>query len=152
MIIYWVQVGFAIFVFLFSTVAAWFEGSGILQDIFSWDHTTPFSQLLNGEVTKASDIVILDYFVFAAKYLPLFPILMTLSSLHLLILFGYFLFKNTKKFIIFLGVIGSMLIFLSIFFINYHTIGGKSFLYTFLVSGLLCIIITWIIKKYDTLT
>ena len=60
-------------------------------------YSTPFTQLLYGEVSEVSEISQLDYFVYAAKFQPTFPIIMVLSSLYLLILIGYYIFQEERK-------------------------------------------------------
>ncbi|WP_162800249.1 DUF4306 domain-containing protein [Oceanobacillus zhaokaii] len=145
MFIFWLQVGLAITIFLLSTLAALYEGSGIFYHIFEWEYSTPFSKLINGEVTNAGDIVVLDHFVFAAKYSPTFPIIMTLCGIYLLVLIGYFIFRKSRRFIRYTFILGILLFLLSSSLINAHTIGGKSFFFTFLVSGSMCLIIPLII-------
>ncbi|RDW19643.1 DUF4306 domain-containing protein [Oceanobacillus chungangensis] len=112
--------------------------------MFRNEYAIPFSKLINGEVTNATDIVVLDYFVYATKFYPTFPIIMTLSGIDLLVLIGYFIFRMSRKFISYTFIIGILLVLLSTSLINPRTSGGKSFFYTFLVSGL-CLIIPLII-------
>ena len=89
----------ASFFLLFSTAVAWYEGSTILDNSLEWQYSTPFTQLLYGVVNNPSDISQLDYFVYAAKFQPTFPIIMVLSSLYLLILIGYSILKQEKKWV-----------------------------------------------------
>jgi len=72
-----IQFGLITILLLFSTVAAWYEGSAILDNPWEWKYSTPFSQMLYGEVQSDSDISQLDYFVYAAKFQPAFPVIMT---------------------------------------------------------------------------
>ena len=102
-----IQVGLSSMVLLFSTVVAWYEGSNILQDSREWKYTAILSQWLNGGVANQSDILLPDYYIYAAKFFPTFPILMLLSATHLVILIGYIMFKrNQKGFAGFLSFIG----------------------------------------------
>ncbi len=109
-----IQLGLSSMLFLFSTIAAWYEGSNILQNANEWKSTAIFSHWLNGEVFQSSDILLLDYFVYAAKFFPTFPILMLLSGTHLLILIGFLLFKRSQKvFAGFLSLIGILFLGIS---------------------------------------
>jgi hypothetical protein len=133
------MIQFGLVVILFSTVAAWYEGSAILDNPWEWKYSTPFSHMLYGEVHSDSDISQLDYFVYAAKFQPAFPAIMAISSLYLLILIGYyFLNRQHKRFAYFLAILGGGLFLLSYFFTNSPTDGGQIFFYIWLVSGILC--------------
>lgn len=72
----------AILLFLFSTLAAWYEGAQIYDNPWEWEHTALVSNYLNGSAVMLADqIVWLDHFVYAAKFQPLFPLVMVLSFL-----------------------------------------------------------------------
>ncbi|WP_338472458.1 YjdJ family protein [Niallia sp. XMNu-256] len=92
-----IQLGLSFMVFLVSTIVAWYEGSNLLQDTHEWKSTAIFSQWLNGEVIHSGDILLVDFFIYAAKFFPTFPILMLLSGTHLLVLIGYLLFRRSQK-------------------------------------------------------
>ena len=62
------QFGAASAVFLFSTIAAWYEGSAILDHPLEWRNSTPITQLMNGSVHESSNILQWDFFIYAAKY------------------------------------------------------------------------------------
>ncbi|ATA58699.1 hypothetical protein GS458_0236 [Geobacillus stearothermophilus] len=134
-----IQFGLAAILLLFSTLAAWYEGSAILDNPWEWKHSTPFSQMMYGQVHSKSHISQLDYFVYSAKFHPFFPIIMGISSLYLLILIGYYFLKpQNKKFACFLFILGGGLFLLGCFFMDSTTTGGKIFFYIWLVSGSLC--------------
>ncbi len=104
-----IQFGIAIMGLVFSTAIAWYEGSAILDNRWEWKYSTPFSQFLNGHILSNSDISQLDYFVYAAKFQPTFPLIMQISGLYLLILIGFHTLKNKNKwfpfYLTFLGVV-----------------------------------------------
>lgn len=128
--------------FIFSALASWYEGSKILDVSWEWKHTAIFSEMLNGPVKQASDILTIDYFVYAAKFLPTFPLIMLLSSTYILILLGYILLKrNDKLFSYFLTSIGVIFLVLSGFVSNSPTIGLKYFCISFLLLGMISIVI-----------
>lgn len=140
MVCFFTQLGIAIIFLLLSTFASWYEGSAIVDNPWEWKYSTPFSQLLYGVVQNTYQISQLDYFVYAAKFQPTFPVIMLISGLYLLILIGYQLFKNHKKrFVYFLSLLSGTLFILSYLVVNSPTIGGQIFFYFGLTSGILCI-------------
>jgi hypothetical protein len=141
-----IQFGLAIILLLFSTAVAWYEGSAILDHPWEWKYSTPFSHMLHGEVHSNSDISQLDYFVYAAKFQPTFPVIMVISSLYLLVLIGYyFLNQHYKRFAYFLSILAGVLFLLSYFFIHSPITGGQVFFYIWIVSGILCTVTAVII-------
>ncbi len=134
-----IQFGIASILMLFSTAVSWYEGSAILDNPWEWRYSTPFTQLLYGEVSKPSDISQLDYFVYAAKFQPTFPIIMIISALYLLVLVGYLLLKREDNLLdIYISLLGICLLLLSYFVFNSPTFGGQIFFFIFLTSGILC--------------
>ena len=75
------QFGIASILLLISTVCALYEGSAIVDHPREWKYSTPFSQFLYGEVNSNSSISQLDYFIYAVKFQPTFPVIMVISSL-----------------------------------------------------------------------
>ncbi|MDE5414277.1 YjdJ family protein [Alkalihalobacterium chitinilyticum] len=155
MVLFFIQLGIAITSLLFSTFASWYEGSAILDNPWEWKYSTPFSQLLYGDVQNINQISQLDHFVYAAKFQPTFPLIMLISGLYLLILIGYQLFKSRKiRFVYFLSLLAGTLFILSYLVFNSPTIGGQIFFYFGLTSGILCIvgaaIIYFILFKRNT--
>lgn len=140
------QFGIASILLIISTVAAFYEVSAIVDNPWEWKYSTPFSQFLYGEVTSNSSISQLDYFIYAVKFQPTFPVIMVISSLYLLILIGYhFLKPQHKRFAYYLTFLGGVLFLLSYFIVNSPTFGGQIFFYIWLVSGVLCIVTAVII-------
>ncbi len=127
---------------VFSTGVAWYEGSAIVEIPWEWQHTAIFSQMAYGQVEDKNDILQIDYFVYAAKFAPTFPLLMLLSATYLIILIGYTLLKrNEWMFKYFLSGIGALFLVLSGFVSNSTTIGLKIFFFSFLLIGILSIVI-----------
>ncbi|MCG7333805.1 YjdJ family protein [Sporosarcina sp. ACRSM] len=135
-----IQLILASLLLVFSTGAAWYEGSTIVEIPWEWQHTVIFSQMANGQVEDKNDILQIDYFVYAAKFAPTFPLLMLLSATYLIILMGYTLLKcNGRMFEYFLFWIGVSFLVLSGFVSKSPTIGLKIFFVSFLVIGILLI-------------
>ncbi|WP_026564903.1 YjdJ family protein [Bacillus sp. UNC41MFS5] len=136
-----IQFGLAIIGLVFSTAIAWYEGSAILDNRWEWKYSTPFSQLLNGQILSNSDISQLDYFVYAVKFQPTFPLIMQLSGLYLFILIGYNTLKNKNKwFPYYLSFLGVVLFLVSYLILHSPTVGGRIFFTSSFLSGCLCTI------------
>ena len=122
------QFGVSFMLLLFSTGAAWYEGSALIEDSFEWKNTAIFSQIVHGSVTNANDLLAIDYFVYAAKFLPMFPLLMLLSGTYLILLIGYFLLKRQPKpFAKFLFLLGLLFLVVSFLISDSPTSGLKIF-------------------------
>jgi hypothetical protein len=129
--------GFFLLLFSFCT---WYEGSEIQDNPWEWKYSTHFSQMLNDQVLDEQDISNLDYFVYAAKFKPVFPVLMVLTSSYLIILTGYALFKrSSKKIALFLAGFGVLFLISSGIVSNSPTVGGNIFQAFFLISGMMAI-------------
>ncbi|MCM3358747.1 YjdJ family protein [Psychrobacillus sp. MER TA 171] len=137
---YVLQLIVGIFALLVSTLITWYEGSAITYNSFEWEYSTPFTKLFTIEITSGRDISQLDYFVYAAKFQPLFPAIMMLSVFYILSVVGYYLIKHKSKWAIGIwGFIGCIMILLSGFIFNSATIGGRIFFWITLVSGLISV-------------
>ncbi|QUG39938.1 DUF4306 domain-containing protein [Psychrobacillus sp. INOP01] len=82
---------------LFSTFISFYEGSQILTNPLVWEHTAVFSHWIKGDVTVSSDILTIDYLLYAAKHSPFFPLLMLLSTSAIFFQLVFWLFKNNPK-------------------------------------------------------
>ncbi|MFB7640545.1 YjdJ family protein [Peribacillus butanolivorans] len=136
------QLVMAMLFLLLFTFCTWYEGSEILDSPREWKYSTHFSQMLNDQVVDANDISVLDYFVYAAKFKPLFPSLMIITALYIIILLGSMLFKRSdKKIALFLSGLGVLLLLLSRVVSNSPTAGGSFFTTFFLTSGIISVLI-----------
>ncbi|TMU85214.1 DUF4306 domain-containing protein [Bacillus sp. BHET2] len=134
-----IQLGIGIVFLMFSTLATWYEGAEILDKTYEWKYSTPFS----GLVLKAEDISSLDFFVYAIKFKPTFPVVMALSCIYLIITVGYFTFKRKKKvFTTFLSTIAAGLLVLGWQLNSSTTEGALVLSYAFLSCSALCVIAT----------
>ncbi|WP_338452785.1 DUF4306 domain-containing protein [Niallia oryzisoli] len=128
-------------VFLFSLLAAWYEGSAILVHPSEWQNSTPITQLIVGNVHVSSDISQWDFFIYAAKFRPTFPMIMTVSGLYLLLLLGNYIFKKVRKwFAYYLFLISGVLFLLSYFSFESLTDGGQKMFHLFTACGLICLL------------
>ncbi|OOE12600.1 YjdJ family protein [Fictibacillus arsenicus] len=144
---YIIQYGIAIFTFLFSTFSAWYEGSELRDVQWEWNHSAIISKWLNGAVTAPSDISGLDHFIYAAKFKPVFPILMAVSGLYIIILAATWLLRNQRnKLFMFLDILGLLLMLASLLTYQSPTKGLELFTMLFIVMGLLSITASAVIK------
>lgn len=125
---YVLQLIVGILTLLGSTAVAWYEGSGIIDNPWELKYSTPFSKLFNSEITNGYDISQLDYFVYAAKFQPLFPAIMLVSVLYIVIVVAFYLLQHNQRLAIYLSAITScLLIVSSVLLMNASTEGGKIF-------------------------
>jgi len=82
------QLIIGIFILAVSTFIAWYEGSAIIDNSLEWKYSTPFTELFNIDISQ------LDYFVYSAKFQPLFPTIMMVCVLYILSVIGYYLIKR----------------------------------------------------------
>ena len=134
--------------FIGSTLIAFYEGSGIVDNPWEWAYSTPFSHFIGGGVQQASDISSFDYFVYAAKFQPAYPLMMMLSIIYLVILLGVILFKRKKSITsLYFGLFSLIMFALAFVLLNASTLGGKAFSYLFLVVGIALLAISFIVKR-----
>lgn len=127
-----------------STFVAWYEGSAITYTYNSieWEYSTPFTHFFNHNITSGQDISQLDYFVYSAKFQPMFPAIMIVSVIYMVSVIGFYLLSHITKFSIgYWGLICSLLILFSVFLFNSVTIGGKVIFWITCVSALFCLIV-----------
>ncbi|WP_201715769.1 DUF4306 domain-containing protein [Rossellomorea arthrocnemi] len=136
---YWSQIGVGLVVLGFASLVSLYEGSALMDNHWEWRYSAPFSELIYGRVAGPNDIIALDFFVYAGKYLPLFPGMMVISANYLFVLIGSRVFKQTGYRI---SLILSSVIHLALSFIisSSPTEGGNILFWLFLAIGLLKII------------
>ncbi len=137
------QIMIGIFMLALSTFFAWYEGSAITDISWEWKYSTPFSKLFNIEIVNGHDISQLDYFVYAAKYQPLFPVIMLISIFYLVNVVGHYLITHQpKRGLVFGGLISCIILLFSSFVFNSPTAGGRIFFWIILIIGFINIAFT----------
>ncbi|MBO0998787.1 DUF4306 domain-containing protein [Bacillus sp. SD075] len=127
--------------FMVFTFCTWYEGSEILDRPWEWKYSTHFTHVNDDQTMDADDISSFDYFVYAAKFKPLFPFFMVLAALYFIILTGYILFKRSmKKMALFLLGLGVLLLLSNGFVSHSPTVGGNIFQAFFLIGGMITIL------------
>jgi Domain of unknown function (DUF4306) len=137
---YWSQIGIGLVVLGFVSLVSWYEGSALLDYSWEWKFSAPFSDMIHGSVQSSNDIVALDFFVYAAKFSPLYPGMMIISASYLSILIGFRLFKQSG-FRIFLAFLGVIDLSLSFIISSSPTAGGNMLFWLFLSVGLFMIVV-----------
>lgn len=140
---YWIQYVIASIVMLFSTLAAWYEGSAIRDNPWEWKYTAYFSKLLNGEITSSADLSQLDHFIYAAKFSPIYPSFIVLSLFYILILSGNLFIKSEKKrikYFIFLCIVTFLI---GAVVSDSPTIGGRYFAIIFTTLGIIHLVLAF---------
>lgn len=132
--VFQLMVGFLFF--MFSTIIAWYEGSAIIENSLEWKYSTPFSKLLNIEITNGHEISQLDYFFYAAKFQPLFPSIMMFSALYMLVVIIVLLKRFKQKVAIAVSaIIGLVLVGISGLLAKVQVIGGSMLLINSLLGA-----------------
>ncbi|WP_110926683.1 YjdJ family protein [Bacillus massiliglaciei] len=146
---FWLQIALALGLFLFASACALYEGSAIVNNPWEWKYSTPFSEWLYGSVSSSHDhISQLDYFIYAFKFQPTYPILMVLSGLYAVLLIGYRLSKRrTKWFSYYLLLLSAGLLGCSLLISGSPTFGGHVFFFIWTVSGLLCMSAAFLLQS-----
>ncbi|WP_416728759.1 YjdJ family protein [Fictibacillus sp. JL2B1089] len=144
---YVIQFVLAVIVFLVSTFSAWYEGSELRDTQWEWKYSAIFSKWKHGTVTNVSEISGFDHFIYAAKFKPLFPILMTISLLHILVLLARWLLSNhTNKLNLFFTILGLTLFVASSLTFRSPTVGLEWFTWLFLLAGMSSSIVAVILR------
>lgn len=145
----------AFLLFLFTSLISWYEGGQLRDHSIEWKYTAIFSSWINGEVTSSSDILVIDHFVYAAKYEPLYPLLMAISFFYLIFQLAFLIIKKSRMLhhtFLVLATVGSFT--MCILLLNSPTTGFKLFTLLFAGIGLFSIlkIVTFEMKKKNSST
>ncbi|MGD6956609.1 YjdJ family protein [Rossellomorea aquimaris] len=140
---YWSQIGVGLLFFGFTVLFSWYEGSALMDNPWEWKYSTPFSGMIHGSGLTQEQIVDLDFFVYAAKFSPLFPSIMIMSASYLLVLLGYRLLKH-RGFPLFLTLFGMVYLLMSAFIASSPTTGGNILFLLFVLIGLLLVILAFL--------
>ncbi|KSU58346.1 hypothetical protein AS034_19915 [[Bacillus] enclensis] len=126
------QIGLGVAVLLFSLFATLFEGSEIVERPFEWEYSTPFS----GDVKEGSDISKLDYFVYAIKFKPTFPIVLAISIVYVLVVAGYLFISRKRFYSLYLPVLAVLQLIVGWFMFSATTSGAQALSYVSIACGL----------------
>lgn len=86
----------AFIVFLLAALISWYEGGQLRDNPLEWPHTAVFSNWANDGFTHADNLWVLDHFVYAAKFEPLFPLAMVISFFYIVFQLVFWLFEERR--------------------------------------------------------
>jgi len=131
----------ALIFFAVATFLSLYEGSQLDDVSWEWPYSAIFSNWLNGGVESAADILTIDYLVYAAKFEPLFPIIMFISAFILLLQLASWIFRKNKIALsVFYLACGVGLFVVSGVFMSSPTVGLEVFSRIFFVFGIVLVI------------
>lgn len=131
--------GLAFLFFFIATFAAWYEGSGLIDDTFEWKHTAIITSWMNNGEVERGNLSQLDYFVYSIKFKPLFPIIMLVSFMYMLVALGHKLIRQERFVNMFVISLGILLLIGATFLIGSPTAGAKAFMFSQLITASLLI-------------
>ena len=135
--------------FAVATFFSLYEGSQLDDISREWAYTAVFTNWLSGGVASADDILTIDYLVYAAKFEPLFPLIMFVSGMILFQQLSFWIFRGKKAALsVFLLICAIALLVLSGALMASPTDGLELFSRVFFGTGILLIVscIFWLIK------
>lgn len=132
-----VQLIASVLLFCISSAVALYEGSALVNKPWEWRYSTPFSSLFRIEIQQGGDILLLDYFVYALKYQPLFPLIMVACVIYSAIIIGVILSKYKLQFSqIYFSLNGIIMLGLSVFLFDASSIGASYLFYFMGIGGI----------------
>src|SRR5690606_254741 len=124
--------------FAVATFFSLYEGSQLDDISWEWPYSAVFTNWLSGGVTSADDILTIDYLVYAAKFEPLFPLIMFVSGMILFLQLSFWIFRRKKATLsVFLLLCAIALLVLSGALMASPTAGLELFSRVFLGTGIL---------------
>ncbi|ANU24210.1 DUF4306 domain-containing protein [Planococcus donghaensis] len=140
----------ALIFFAVSTFFSLYEGSRLEDVSWEWRYSAIFSNWLNGGVESAGDILTIDYLVYAAKFAPLFPVIMFVSAFILLLQLVSWIFRKNKIALNLVYLVyGVALFVMSDVFMSSPTVGLELFSRIFFVFGFVLVMfgVTSLVKE-----
>lgn len=148
---YIVQLIVAIPIFMITLFFSWYEGSAIIEKSTQWIYSTPFTNFLNIEILSGKDIIWLDYFVYAIKFQPVFPLISFICTVYIFVNVILIILKFNKRIAnILLGTSCIVVLFLCGILFGASTKGGQLFfLISIICEVMLLIFFVYQIRKKD---
>ncbi|QPC46972.1 DUF4306 domain-containing protein [Mangrovibacillus cuniculi] len=133
-----IQFGLTISFLLFFLLVSLYEGSELLQNPFEWGSSTPITNLFHKEITDSEQLSSLDFFFYALKFKPTYPILVMLTAIYLIFLVGRQLVKhNNLRFRYFSILFSTLLLIIGVFSLGSTTAGAQLAAKVLLVTSML---------------
>ncbi|WP_404442822.1 YjdJ family protein [Sutcliffiella horikoshii] len=131
--------GLALMFFLMATFVAWYEGSELVDKSFEWKHTAVITSWIHDGEVERGNISQLDYFVYAIKFKPIFPIIMMVTFIYMVLAIGQKLLQPGIKHNLFISILGVILLVGAVVISGSPTTGAKVFMISQLLVGTLLI-------------
>lgn len=137
----------ALVTFILATLVSWYEGGQLRDHPWEWEHTAFFSNWVNDGFTNADNLLVMDHFVYAAKFEPLFPLVMASSFFWMVFQLIFWLFKerNAIRNTLLLFMTGASFAMCGIL-VDSPTMGFKLFSLFFGLVGISVILGVFLIK------
>lgn len=133
---YFVHIVAGCAIFLAAASVAFYEGSALADNSWEWSYSTPVTNLMGGEVQEASDIAKLDYFYYAAKNEPAFPLIMMASILYIVMICGFMLLRLKKrKAVLYFGIVAVLSLGAVGALLEAAASGSRWFVYLFVMTA-----------------
>ncbi|ALS79630.1 DUF4306 domain-containing protein [Planococcus kocurii] len=139
----------ALIFFVVATFFSLYEGSRLDNIPWEWPYSAIFTNWLSGGAETATDILTIDYLVYAAKFAPLFPIIMFVAAFVLLLQLAAWIFKRSKIALsLFHIACAAGLFVMSTLLMSSPTLGLELFSRLFFIMGFVLVIsgVTSLIK------
>lgn len=131
----------ALIFFMVATFFSFYEGSRLDDDSWEWPYSAIFTNWLNGGVESAADILTIDYLVYAAKFAPLFPVIMFVSAFILLLQLSSRIFRNNNTALSLFHIACAVALFvMSGVLMSSPTVGLQYFSQVFFIIGVVLVI------------
>lgn len=127
--------GLACILFVVATFATWYEGSELVENTFEWENTAIITSWLHDGVVERSTISQLDYFVYALKFEPVFPIVMMLSFVYIMFALGQRFLKGKTHLSYYMAVVGIVLLVGAMQLLSSPTVGASMMMKALLAVG-----------------
>lgn len=138
---YVVQLIVSIPIFMITLFFSWYEGSAIIEKSTQWIYSTPFTSFFNIEIITGKDILWIDYFVYAIKFQPVFPLVSFIFAVYILLIFILIILQFNKRIAdILLGTICILILFISGILFGASTKGGQLFFFTSIICEVILLI------------
>ncbi|MFP7494628.1 DUF4306 domain-containing protein [Terribacillus saccharophilus] len=129
------------FAFIFFLTLSLYEGSNLVEDVFEWPRSTPFTHLLVSDPIFPQDIVWLDFFVYAIKFYPVYPIMTLICATLLLFLTIQKLNSSRKWYSSILEILfGFLILYTSASFFTADSFGSTVFRHGLSLVGYLLVL------------
>jgi hypothetical protein len=126
--------------FTVGIVFSLYEGSNLIENTFEWSRSAPFTHLLAANPVFPEDIMWLDFFIYAIKFYPVYPLLTLTSAVVMLSLMLQSLNRQKRLSINILQLlIGALILYTSAAYFSAHSFGSAVFFVILIDRNNMCL-------------